>query len=462
MVSGRGQVAADVERYRPGEAVERYTTNFGPLAIIRDRELWADSKPTYLLSPFNDQVVEPIADEHGNLYVGADEAAWIIKLKNGTKYRYGFTDQSSLFQILGLPNMERKVALVPRPGRGSPRQRDEVLLRRISEPAGSLQTDGPPGDRVRNPGSPNQQLRLVVSFNYVEAPSWERSSFTLGTRVDSRFLVDRVCTYANTHVYSQTVDDRLYWGVSDPFGVELTVPGPCTELTYDFEDVDGNGARHYPASYTGRPLLMKVQQVAPDGARLPPWEMTYEQQGRSWTDPYRASLAANGEPLELPANAELQLATRGIEQMAIDLNADGVTDFVSGSSLGHFNVTLGAMVDTDADGLLDRYTPSTSTSWANPLRDHAEPAQLSWSLNSKFGESADSDCWYFTDVHVNWTGSSSGLGYARSLTAAPPDFDAIYDHASDEAENQFVDLGGFRFLQSSYIGPPPAIGDDRS
>lgn len=450
-----GEVAADVERYQPGEAVERYASNFGAVAVVRDQPLWADSTPTYVISPFNDQVVQPIPDEHSNPHVGADEAAWEVKLKDGTRYRYGFTDQASLFKNRGIPDQERKVVWYldeVEDRHGNPMRyyyeeypHQQALYR---QPILRAIEYGIPAR------APDQTQRLVVLFDYVEAPDWKRSSFALGTRVDTRYVLDRICTYANTHVFSTEVNGRLSWRVSDASGVEQTVPGPCTELTYDFEDTD------YTAAYTSRPLLMKVQPVAPDGARLPPWEMTYEQQGRAWTDPYRDALAANGAPLALPPNLGLQRATRGLEQLATDVNGDGAVDFVAGTTVGSFDVQLGAMTDADGDSRLDAYGPGAAADWANPLRDNAEAATLAATMTTNFGETGNSDCWYNTDFHATWSATGDGLAYARSLTAAPPDFDSIFDSATDEAENQYVDLGGFQFLQSSFVGPMPAIGDE--
>jgi RHS repeat-associated protein len=453
-------VAADVERFEPGEAVERYSTNLGTLAIVRDTELWEDATPTYLISPFNDQVVKPIPDEHGAPNLGSDEAAWSIALKDGTTYRYGFTDRSSLIKNAS-SGEARKVAwyldrVEDRHGNRMNYYYEEYPNQqgRFRQPTLRAIEYGIPAR------DPEQRERIVVAFEYIEAPDWLRSSFNFGTRVDSRFFVNRICTYANTHVDSYTTGGRYYWRVDDVDGVEQTVRGPCTELTYDFEDLDGDGTRDYPASYTSRPLLMKVQTVAADGSRLPPWEMTYEQQGRPWTDPYQNSLAAGGEPLSMPAGVDLQRSTQGLEQMAIDLDSDGAVDFLSGRTDGTFDVQRGALIDADGDGRLDAYAPGDATTWPNPLRDHAEPATLSATMNDDFRETQSSDCWWYTDFHASWSAAAGDLAYARSLTAAPMNFASIYDDATDEAESQYLQLGGFQFLQSSFVAPMPAIGDE--
>jgi RHS repeat-associated protein len=448
-----GSIAVDVERFAPHVPVKRYTSTFGTLSVIRDNADYESSTVTYVLDPHGDQKVEPIDDEHGAPNVGGDKAAWLMTTKNGTKYRFGYTDQASLFRDEGAQSTERKVGW---------------FLDQVEDRNGNLMKyfyEQYPGRQIkyRQPvlraieyGIPARAVgtddRMVVLIDYIQSPSWKRFSMNAGTRVDFAYLVDRICNYAKAAVSRDDFSGRVGWTVP---GIEAPGPtlskGRCVELTYNFEEGS-------PAAYTGRPLLTKVQEVAPDGSKLPPWEMTYSGTGGAWQTAYQQALAAGGDDSwSLPETGDidrgLQYSTQDLEHMTADVNGDGAVDVIDGRSDGVVDVYLGGKQGLSAATAAD--------DWRHPL-SAAQPIDIV-ATEKHFGENSGSACWYEADVNLGWapSGACPGgncLGYARGLTSAPDDYWHIFDHDSSELEQDHRPLGAFQFLRSSTYGPYPAFG----
>src|SRR5262249_27262327 len=99
----------DLARYEPGSPVERYTSHFGTIAVIKDLEDYSKATKTFLFNPNNDYRVEPIRDSNGEESTEGDVAAFQVTTKEGTTYRYGYEEYSSLYQYEGNRNA-RKVA----------------------------------------------------------------------------------------------------------------------------------------------------------------------------------------------------------------------------------------------------------------------------------------------------------------------------------------------------------------
>src|SRR5690606_29972858 len=102
-------IAEDLSRYPVGSAVERYASHTGTVAVSKDQEEFASASLSYLFNPHNDATIVPIADDSGDTWRGGDPAAWLVITRDGTEYRYGTSDASSLWRDEGTSNA-RKVA----------------------------------------------------------------------------------------------------------------------------------------------------------------------------------------------------------------------------------------------------------------------------------------------------------------------------------------------------------------
>lgn len=436
-----GSVEEDLARYEPNMPVERYSSNFGTLTVLKDQEDYASATKTFLFNPHNDQQVDTILDEANDLWLGGDRAAWLVSLKDGTKYRYGYTQQASLIKDAGDEDKERKVAWML--DQVEDRHGNLMLYYYEIYPNRQLTLRQPVlryieyGIPARNPATTR---RIVVELNYIESP-WKRFSYNLGTKTDTAFLLDEVCVYAKTHVVSEEFFGRQGWKLGIDVASEGVSHDACTELTYDFESSD------YEAAYTGRPLLMKVQTVARDGSKLPPYEMSYSHQGTDFEKVLYAEVIGPGEAWQPPYQKHPFQVSHDIQHAMMDLNGDGLNDVIEGSPVGAFDLALG-----QEDGSFQ------TVAWDNPL-SALGAVSISGTENST-KDTAKSDCWHKFDYNLSLSGGAGGLAFTRALTRAPEDFWYIYRNAgkSDEFESYFKKLGGFQFLRSSYYGPYPAFG----
>ncbi|MEM7587491.1 MAG: SpvB/TcaC N-terminal domain-containing protein, partial [Acidobacteriota bacterium] len=440
--------SVDLDRHATGDPVERYASHLGPIDVLRDEE----GVLAYLFNPNNDLRLRTAVDEHGTEQTGSDVAAWEVTGKDGTRFRYGHYDHSSLFQDRDSPEDVRKVAWYLDRAQDVfgnrisyyyelyPESQDEIrqpVLRAI--------------EYGHRPGPPNAQTKWVVFFEYIES-DWRRFSYQLGTRIDERFVLDEVCVYP----LSDVQEDR---GNEDPEGNprwrvdSLRDQGPihCYELTYDFEDSTS------PRSASGRPLLLEVQKQAGDGTSLPPWKFSYTHAGASWKSALRDALAAptgsDGHGVHVTPDTGLYLSQsrHDLTQLMADLDGDGDADFLRGAASGDFPVYLRGADDT-----------YQTAAWDHPLRRDADPVYIRSNEIDAKKDSGRSNCWYDFEFDLQFTGARGGLGFTRALTAAPDNFYDLYERsgASDEAESSFKSLGAFQFLSNSYYGPFPSIGSE--
>lgn len=435
----------DLARYAPNTPVERYSSNFGTLAVVQSSDNYATSNKTYVFNPSDDSRIEPIADETGATEIGGDKAAWEVTLKNGTHYRYGFTADSSLVKDDSTDSSERrKVAWYL----------DQVedafgnlMIYRYEPYPGNQDTYRQPVLRTIEYGipasNPSTDQRLVVELNYTQSP-WKRTSYIQGTRTDYAYVVKSVCRYARAVVQSATTaGGHQRWLVSGP-GAQMQLG--CTEMTYNFEDVPT-----YGAGYTGRPLLVKVEPVGQDGSRLPGWRFDYTDSHTAWQSVYAGAVAAGGTgDWTTPEDTMIDYESHDVEHLMADVNGDGIGDFVHGAPTGGFPVQVGR----DAQSGLG-YADET---WPNPLST-AAPAQLEATAIDADKDGPDANCWWNYLYDLQWS-AGTGLGYAEALTAAPANFWDAYLNSGghDELESANESLGAFQYLHSSYYGPFPALG----
>src|SRR5690606_32233714 len=208
-------IAEDLSRYPVGSAVERYASHTGTVAVSKDQEEFASASLSYLFNPHNDATIVPIADDSGDTWRGGDPAAWLVITRDGTEYRYGTSDASSLWRDEGTSNA-RKVAW---------------FLDQVTDSHGNVmryyyETFPAGQDVYRQPvlraieyGIPASNVgiseRLVVLFEHIESP-WKRFSYSLGTRTDFAFLVDEVCVHARARVLPDTTPGgHQNWYVPD-------------------------------------------------------------------------------------------------------------------------------------------------------------------------------------------------------------------------------------------------------
>jgi RHS repeat-associated protein len=451
-------VEDDIMRYPIGTPVERYSSNFGTIAQLRQAGPYPTAPKTYVFTAHNDARIDPLRDEpalNQEEYAG-EKAAWLVTTKDGTAYRYGYLDDSSLWRDEGQATRTKVGWLLD--------QVEDIHGNRMhyyyEEYPGGQDTFRQPSLRAIEYGVPasNQTipLRTVVLFNYIESPNWKKTTYTLGTATDFAYVLDEVCVYTKSGVVAGTTSGgHRTWSVPGPG------PGQpddahtnvgCWELTYQFED------SAYPAGYTGRPLLMKVQRVAGDGtSRLPPWTFTYRHQSTLWQNVYQASVDAGGTEWDVPDEASLERATLDVEQQMMDVNGDGLADILEGQSNGQMAVSL---AQPDDDGL----SYAAPVNWTNPLLGNASSVNLIATMGDNDKNSGDSDIWHHFTATVAWE-AGAGLGFARTLTTAPdPLYKIFLDHVPgtsgewDEAVDEHLTLGMFQFLHSSFVGPPPSIG----
>ena len=446
-------VEADIMRYPERTPVERYASNFGVIAELREPGSYVTSAKSYLFTAHNDARVEPIPDHTGAREYTGEKAAWLVTMKDGTTYRYGYEEQSSLWRDEGVGSKTKVGWMLDRvEDRHGNRMRYDY-----EEYPGGQDTYRHPVLRAVEYGIPasrqNTPARMVVLFDYVQSP-WKRTSYSLGTRTDFAYLVDRICTIARgTVVEGTTPGGHTSWSVPGSDGTSptdnLTKTG-CTQLTYQFED-----AATYPAGYTERPLLVKVERQTRDGTSQPPWTFTYTQQSTRWNDVYQSSVDAGGTPWAMPDRTSLERSTLDIESEMADVNGDSLADIIEGRTDGTVDVSLAT---PDASGGLhyDR------TTWPHPLATGASPVDLSVTPVDVDDDSTDSDVWYHFVATLSW-GAGAGLGYARPLTAAPQAVDNVWNHSGsdgnwNEDEASSLPLGALRFLHSSFGGPRPSVG----
>lgn len=436
----------DLARYAVGTPVERYASNLGRIAVIKQ----ADGTNKFTLNPYPDALVEQIEDNHGDRDLGGEVGAWKITTKDGRRYFYGQRDNSALFA---------------QDAAGEPRRKSAWMLNRVEDGYGNEMKyyyEEYPNEQgeYRHPvlraieygipaSNPATTERLVVWLDYISSP-WQRFSWNLGTRTDYAFLLNKVCVYARAEVGVSTsaVGHHYYY---------VTGPGSEGEqYCYDLDYYDTG------ESYTERKLLHTIQRQGPGGASpLPAWKFGYNAQDESWSETYQESAEAAGATFTFAGGAVLQESGHDVTQSVADVNGDGLTDVIRGDSVaGKLHVDI-----ANERGLTPTYTRRDVT---HPLAASASPVFIkAEDLNRPWPEDADadspSDCWYAFEEDLTYTPSDAdwhgGYGYVRALTSAHDYFYELFFHSNDESEasRNLRDLGMFQFLRSSFYGAAPAL-----